>query len=188
MSTPKPTPMPTLAQAVAHRLALADQVRAGKASMAPAFTCLASTFGGEHESPKLQRDTKGYHEDDLRLWQFPAPFAIAELSTNPSANLKDLDFRAIIMQLDVDLRRMLIDERVPGDPDTGLPHAWPMRITINNRSDVCAKVDIGRGGDGRPGAPRCVDLWWGTGAWFGVENARTSSWTGLISVEVALPQ
>ena len=123
--------------------------------------------------------------DDSRV--NPDPFAVAELSTNYTAPLADLDYRALMLGLPVEDRRPIIAERVQGDPETGLPHRWPFRVSVAGFSATCAKLDIGRGGPGAQGVKRSADLFWVLAAWLGVENTRTAGWSGIVRIDIALP-
>jgi hypothetical protein len=165
------------------RATLARSVAAGTAKMTSAYTIEASTFGGPRDGPGYH----GYKSEDLRYWVYPDVFACAELSTNPSAPLADLDYRALMMLLPIAQRHALIAARVPGDPSTGLPHRWPFRISHGVDTAVCGKLDIGRGSAPAHGSPRAVDLFWVVAAWLGVENLTTGPWLGLVTVQIALP-
>lgn len=181
--------MSTWDDALAARAALAAKITAGTARLATPFVCEATTFGGPHDPGT---GSSGYKGEDLRRWAPPEPFAIAELSTNYTAPTASLDYRALIMLVPLDQRRLIMGQRVTGDPTTGLPHRWPFRVTLNTGgraySVVGAKLDRGRGGaPTAPAVPRAADLFWLVAAWLGVENARTPGWAGIVTIEVALP-
>src|SRR5690242_17165380 len=85
--------------ALAARAALAKTLAQGRARVAPAFVCEATTFGGPHD---VGTGSSGYRGEDLRKWVYPDPYGCAELSTNYTAPLADLDYRALMMELPTD--------------------------------------------------------------------------------------
>lgn len=62
----------------------------------------------------------------------------------------------------------------------GLPYLTKIRVTINGKSHVLVKRDIGRGGGAVNGRPRAVDLHWNAARKFGVGR----NWSGVGTIEI----
>lgn len=176
--------------ALTVRRQMGQQMKLGRAKLTDAIRVGVSEYAGPHD-PGTPSVT-GYMRNDLRLGAFPDLWAAAELSTNPHDDPGLFDFRAILMLVPIEQRKLIMAQRVLGaDPARGLPHRWPFVVHIDGLTSpiYCQKLDIGAGGDPvTPGGPpRAVDLFYAVTAWFGLSNVRTGPWSGNATIRVALP-
>lgn len=176
--------------ALSTRRQLGQAMVAGKAKMTAAIRIGVSEYAGPRDP--ATKGVTGYMRNDLRLGAFPDLWAAAELSTNPSADPGLFDYRAILMLVPIEQRRLIMAQRVLGsDPARGLPHRWPFELHIDGLHAPihCQKLDIGAGGGPvtAGGPPRAVDLFYAVAAWYGLSNALKGPWSGNATLRVALP-